>query len=149
MPTLDDIPSLASLTAGPAGNDIIPICDVSDLGINTGGRSPVKGITLNSLVLGTGDVETVTGTTATIGKKLTVFTSTSAITATLPAASGNLRDIYVLKASATSAVAVGRAGTDVIVSGTSVSATSVSIAAGLTGHFISDGTTWYHVSNDA
>jgi len=106
---------------------------------------PVNGI----LGLLPSDVTTVAGTSATISTRLTVCTSTSAVTLTLPAASGNLRAITVMKASATSSVTVNRAGSDLIVTGGAVNATSATVATGLVIQLLSDGTTWYHVSNDA
>lgn len=143
MPTLEDLPSIQPATA-VAGNDLVPVHDISDL------DGPTKKLRVNQLLgLSATDVTTVSGTSATVATRVTVCTSTSAVTLTLPAASGSLREILILKASATSAVTVNRAGSDVIVSGTSVSATSISVAAGLAARLLSDGTTWYHVSNDA
>jgi hypothetical protein len=143
MPTLEDLPSIQPATT-VAGNDLIPVYDASDI------DGPVKKLRVNQINgLSATDVMTVSGTSATVSTRVTVCTSTSGVTLTLPAASGNIREVFILKASASSAITVNRAGSDVIVSGTSVSATSVSVAAGLTAHLISDGTTWYHVSNDA
>ena len=143
MPTLDDLPKLQPKTT-VAGNDLIPGYDVSDV------DGPVKKLRVNQILgLSATDVTTVSGTSATVSTRVTVCTSTSAITLTLPAASGNLREVILLKAGATSAITANRAGSDVIVSGTSVSATSISVAAGLAARLLSDGTTWYHVSNDA
>lgn len=143
MPTLEDLPSLQPKTT-VAGNDLIPAYDVSDI------DSQVKKLRVNQILgLSATDVTTVSGTSATVSTRVTVCTSTSGVTLTLPAASGNLREVLILKASASSAVTVNRAGSDVIVSGTSVSATSISVAAGLAARLLSDGTTWYHVSNDA
>lgn len=151
MPSLDDISILPkhgfASDSIPAGDDLISIVDVSAADAR---RSNVKRVPLYSIQgIAPGDVETVTGTTHTISKTMNVYTSTSAIAATLPAASGTIRRVVVMKASATSAVTVGRAGSDVIVSGSSVSATSVAVNAGLSAVFLSDGTTWYHVTNDA
>lgn len=143
MPTLDDLLSIQPTTT-VAGNDLIPVYDVSDV------DSQVKKLRVNQILgLSATDVTTVSGTSGTISTRVTVCTSTSGVTLTLPAASGAIREVFVLKASATSAVTVNRAGSDVIVSGTSVSATSISVAAGLAARLLSDGTTWYHVSNDA
>lgn len=154
MPSLDDLPILAALGAAAAtpvsAGDLLPLYDVSAATAGNGGRSSVKRTTVGVLRgAGAGESTTVSGTSATISTPITVCTSTSAVALTLPAASGDLRKLYVLKASITSAITVSRAGSDVIVSGTSVSATSVSVTAGLAAIFISDGTTWYHVSNDA
>lgn len=145
MATLDDAPIARTLTS-PAAGDLFQVYDISEQ--PTGAKTLALGSVLSLGVL-PGDVTTVSGTSATVGTTITVCTSTSGVTLTLPAASGSLRRIFILKASATSAVTVNRAGSDVIVSGTSVSATSISVAAGLAAQLVSDGTTWYHVSNDA
>lgn len=144
MPTLEDLPSIQPILTVDGG-DLAPIYDKSDI------DGQVKKLRVNQLLgLSPTDVTTISGTSGTISTRVTVCTSTSAVNPlTLPPASGNLREVFILKASATSAVTVARAGSDVIVSGTSVSATSVSVAAGLTARLLSDGTTWYHVSNDA
>lgn len=143
MPTLDDLPKLSPKTT-VAGNDLIPALDVSDV------DGQVKKLRVNQLLgLSTTDVTTVSGTSATISTRVTVCTSTSAVGLTLPAASGNLREVIILKASATSTATATRAGSDVIVSGASVTATSIGVLPGLAARLLSDGTTWYHVSNDA
>lgn len=144
MPTLEDLPSLQPKTT-VAGNDLIASFDVSDI------DGQVKKLRVNQLLgLSPTDVTTISGTSGTISTRVTICTSTSAVNPlTLPPASGNLREVFILKASATSAVTVAPAGSDVIVSGTSVSATSISVTAGLAARLLSDGTTWYHVSNDA
>ena len=134
-----DASLLAPLTATAGNENLVAVKDGQEVGLK------VNGI----LGLLASDVATVSGTSATAATRVVVCTSTSAVTLTLPAASGNLRDITVLKASATSAVTVTRAGSDPIVSGTSVAATTVSVAAGLSARLLSDGTTWYHVTNDA
>lgn len=146
MPYLDEAPILRTLTPSTAASgDLVHVFDIS---ARPAGSKAVALGSILSLGLFPADVTTVSGTSATISTRLTVFTSTSAVAATLPAASGTLRDIILMKASATSAVTATRAGSDVIVTGTSVAATSVSVAAGLVVRLVSDGTTWYHVSND-
>ena len=143
MPTLEDLPKLSPKTT-VAGNDLIPALDVSDV------DGQVKKLRVNQLLgLSATDVTTVSGTSATISTRVTVCTSTSAVALTLPAASGNLREVVILKASATSTATATRAGSDVIVSGASVTATSIGVLPGLAARLLSDGTTWYHVSNDA
>ena len=93
------------------------------------------------------DVTTVSGTTATVSTRLTHCTSTSAVTLTLPAASGSLRQVFILK-TGTNGVTVNAAGSDKIVSATATD-TSITIATVKAAQLLSDGTTWYHVSNDA
>ena len=143
MPTLDDLPKLSPKTT-VAGNDLIPALDVSDV------DGQVKKLRVNQLLgLSATDVTTVSGLSATISTRVTVCTSTSAVALTLPAASGNLREVIILKASGTSTATATRAGSDVIVTGTSVTGTQVQVLPGLAARLLSDGTTWYHVSNDA
>lgn len=146
MPYLEELPIVPSQTT-ISGDEILPIVD---FGVPPNGtlvrKLPVYGI----LGLLPTDVTTVPGTSATVSTRLTVCTSTSGVTLTLPAASGNLRDITIMKASGTSSVTVNRAASpDVIVTGTSTTATSVTVGVGLTVRLLSDGTTWYHVTNDA
>lgn len=93
------------------------------------------------------DVTTISGTSGTISTRLTHCTSTSAVTLTLPAASGNLRQVFILDTGA-NGITVNAAGSDVIVSGTAAD-TSISIATVKAAQLLSDGTKWYHVSNDA
>ena len=93
------------------------------------------------------DVTTVSGTSATISTRLTHCTSASTVTLTLPAASGNLRQVFILDTGA-NGITVNAAGSDVIVSATATD-TSVSIATVKSAQLLSDGTKWYHVSNDA
>jgi hypothetical protein len=145
MPTLDDAPVVRTLTS-PVAGDLVQVYDISEQ--PTGAKTLPLGTLLSVGLLPT-DVTTVSGTSATISTRLTVCTSTSSVALTLPAASGTLRDITILKASITSTATATRAGSDVIVTGTSVSATSVAVAPGLTVRLLSDGTTWYHVTNDA
>lgn len=143
MPTLDDLPKLSPKTT-VAGNDLIPALDVSDV------DGQVKKLRVNQLLgLSATDVTTVSGLSATISTRVTVCTSTSAVALTLPAASGNLREVIILKASGTSTATATRAGSDAIVTGTSVTGTQVQVLPGLAARLLSDGTTWYHVSNDA
>lgn len=145
MPTLDDAPIVRTLTS-PAAGDLFQVYDISEQ--PTGAKTLTLGALLNTGLLPT-DVTVVAGSPATISTKLTVCTSTSTVALTLPAASGALRDITFMKASGTSTATATAAGSDVIVTGTSVVATSVAAAPGLVVRLLSDGTKWYHVSNDA
>lgn len=104
---------------------------------------PVNGL----LGLLASDVTVVSGTTATISTRLTHCTSTSAVALTLPSAAGNLREINILKTGANNATATC-AGAEVIVGATATD-TSVVIATTKAVRLLSDGTKWYHVSNDA
>jgi len=147
MPTLDDAPTVRTLTS-PAAGDLFQVYDISEQ--PTGAKTLALGSILG-LGLLAADVTTVSATSATVSTRLTVCTSTDAgnVTLTLPAASGALRDVTVMKAAATATVAINRAGSDLIVSGAVVNATSVTCGVGLVVRLLSDGTKWYHVSNDA
>lgn len=134
-----DAPTFPTITSTTGAERLVAVKNGVEVGL------PVNGI----LGLLPSDVTTVSGTSATISTRLVVCTSTSAVTLTLPAASGSLRSITVMKASATSSVTVNRAGSDLIVTGGAVNATSATVATGLVIQLLSDGTTWYHVSNDA
>jgi hypothetical protein len=120
------------------------------IGFNKGAlvTRTANGVEVGVSEVAPGDVDTtVTGTTKTIEKRVTVFTSTSAITATLPPASGPLRDVIIIKASATSAITANRAGTNTIVSGAGAAGTSATIAASSSARFISDGVSkWYRIA---
>ena len=143
MPTLEDLPSIQPILTVDGG-DLAPIYDKSDI------DGPVKKLRVNQILgLSPTDVTTVSGNSATISTRVTVCTSTSAVALTLPAASGDLRELIILKASVTSTATATRAGSDVIVTGTSVSGTLVAVLPGLAARLLSDGTKWYHVSNDA
>ncbi len=104
---------------------------------------PVYGL----LGLLSGDVTVIAGTTGTISTRLTHCTSTSAVTLTLPSATGNLRQVNILKTGANN-VTVNAAGAEVIVAATATD-TSVTVATTKAVQLLSDGTKWYHVSNDA
>ena len=106
------------------------------------------GVEVGVADLAADDVDsTVTGTTKTIAKRVTVFTSTSAITATLPAASGDLREVIIIKASGTSAITVNRAGSDTIESAAGEGGTSATVALSTQARFLSNGVSkWYRVA---
>ena len=134
-----DSPTYPRITSTTGAERLVTVKDGKEVGL------PVNGI----LGLLPGDVATISGTTATIATRLVVCTNTGAVTLTLPPASGPLRSVTVMKASSTSSVTINRAGSDLLVSGGFVNATSVVAATGLVVELLSDGTTWYHVSNDA
>jgi hypothetical protein len=90
---------------------------------------------------------TITGTTGTVTKRLTLCTSTSAVTLTLPPVAGSLRDVIVIKQGANKC-AVTKVSTDasnIVVSGAG-SADSSDVATASHGRFLSDGTKWYRVA---
>lgn len=132
-----DAPILSPLTSLTGAEHIVTVAD----GVER--RLPVNGV--QGLL--SGDVTTISGTTGTISTRLTHCTSASAVTLTLPAASGNLRQVFILDTGA-NGITVNAAGSDVIVSATATD-TSITIATVKSAQLLSDGTKWYHVSNDA
>jgi hypothetical protein len=131
-----DAPTLPPLTSTTGAENLVTVRG------NTERNLKVNGV----LGLLSGDVTTVAGTTATVSTRVTVCTSTSAVTLTLPPVAGDLREVIVIKASATSAVAVNSAVSSQVVTGTSLTANGISVAAGKTAKLQSDGTKWYHIS---
>lgn len=132
-----DAPILSPLTSLTGAEHIVTVAG----GVER--RLPVNGV--QGLL--SGDVTTISGTTGTISTRLTHCTSASAVTLTLPAASGNLRQVFILDTGA-NGITVNAAGSDVIVSATATD-TSITIATVKSAQLLSDGTKWYHVSNDA
>jgi hypothetical protein len=132
-----DAPLIPALTSLAGNEQLVTVRGNEERGLKVNG------------VLGLlpGDVTTVSGTTATISTRLTHCTSASAVTLTLPAASGNLRQVFILDTGA-NGITVNAAGSDVIVSATATD-TSIAIATVKAAQLLSDGTKWYHVSNDA
>jgi hypothetical protein len=129
MPTLDDIPILQRVT--PAGDDLIPISD-----LNGTGGSQVRAIALNQISgLSASDVASAVSAAATIvvSSRVLVLTGTST-TLTLPAASGVLREVYIVNDGSGSATV-----SPAIAAGTEAVATLTS------GRFLSNGTGWYRV----
>lgn len=128
MPTLDDIPILPSAT--PTGDDLIPISDPNSLA-----SSKVASIRLNQINgLSAGEIATdIDGGSITISTRVLVISGGTTSTLTLPAASGNLREIYVINdGSGTATLPTLAAGTEAILTGTSA-------------HLLSNGTGWYRV----
>jgi len=139
MPTLDDIPTLATVT--PSGDDLFPVYDPV-----TTGSSKVRKIALNQINgLSASDVVLAAGDAAVIATRLVIFSGrTAATAATLPAASGVLRDIIIQNANTSAgAVTVTSPSTNIYTSASaSASATNV-IAVATTARYLSDGTNWY------
>jgi len=143
MPTLDDLPTLATVSS--SGDDLIPVYDLT-----ASGSSKVRKLPLNS-VLGlapTGDIVALAGDAAVVATRLTVFSGrTTATAATLPAAGGVLREVIVQNANTSSgAVTLTSPSTNIFSSASaSASATSV-VAINTNARFLSNGTNWYRVS---
>lgn len=129
MPTLDDLPTLANAT--PTGDDLIPLYDLT-----ANGSSKVRKIALNQINgISSGEITTdVDGGNITISTRVLVISGGSTSTLTLPAASGVLRELFVINdGSGTATLPTLGAGTEAITTGTSA-------------HLLSDGTGWYRVS---
>lgn len=140
MPTLEDLPSIQpALTV--AGNDLIPVYDASDI------DGPVKKLRVNQIAgLSTTDVDSSVANGDAINTRLSVAVGTTP-TITLPAVAGNLREVFLVN-SASSNCTLDTPGSEKIFTGVA-DADILVIATGKTAHLLSDGTKWYHVSNDA
>jgi hypothetical protein len=140
MPTLDDLPSIQPILT-VVGGDLLPIFDISDID----GR--VKKLRLNQINgLSATDVDTSVATGETVNTRLSVITG-STPTVTLPAVAGEMREVFLVNAASGSAI-IDTPGSEKIFTGTA-DADTLTIATAKTAHLLSDGTKWYHVSNDA
>lgn len=128
MPTLDDLPTLATLT--PTGDDLLPIYDLT-----ADGSSKVRKVALNQINgLSAADVASIAAGTITVSARLTVISSGTTSTITLPAASGTLRELFVVNdGSGTATLPTLAAGYE-------------SIATNTSARLLSNGTGWYRVS---
>jgi len=130
MPTLDDLPTLAT-NSSPTGDDLIPVYDLTATG-----SSKVRKLPLNQ-INGLSSDDVVTDTDAgniTIASRVLVISGGSTSTITLPAASGVLRELFVINdGSGTATLPTLAAGTEAVTTGTSA-------------HLLSNGTGWYRVS---
>ena len=129
MPTLDDLPTLAT-NSTPTGDDLLPVYDLTATG-----SSKVRKLPLNQINgLSATDVVTAAAGTITIASRALVISSGTTSTITLPAASGALRELFVINdASGTATLPTLAAGTEAVTTGTSA-------------HLLSNGTGWYRVS---
>jgi hypothetical protein len=103
------------------------------------------GVEVGVTGLAVADVTMAAGNNAVIAKRLTIFSGrTAATAATIPAASGPVRDLIIQNANTSSgAVTVTSPATN-IYSSASASATSTHvIAIATTARFLSDGTSWF------
>lgn len=140
MPTLDDLLSIRATTT-VAGADLIPIYDKSDV------YTPVKKLRVNQIMgLSATDVDTSVANGETVATRLSVITGTTP-TVTLPAVAGELREVFLVN-SASGSATIDTPGSEKIFTATA-DADTLTIATGKAAHLLSDGTKWYHVSNDA
>lgn len=140
MPTLDDLPTLSENTS-PSGADLIPVYDVDSPNSSKVEKLPLSGI----LGLQAADVATIT-TGATISTRLVVVTGTTP-TVTLPAVAGNLRQVIVMNTASGDCTVDGAGSEQVLTAG--ANADNVVIPTLKSAILLSDGTRWYHISNDA
>jgi len=130
MPTLDDLPTLAPVTT-VTGDDLLPIYDLTATG-----SSKVRKVSLNQ-INGLNADDIVTDTDAgsiTISSRVLVISGGATSTLTLPAASGVLRELFVINDGS------GAATLPTLAAGTEA------ISAGASARILSNGTGWYRVS---
>jgi len=154
MPTLDDLPTLASIAANITSDDLLPIYDLTG-----NGSSKVRKVALGTLTGINGGVqtETVTGTTAfaiTAAAQLVRFNGSLSgnngiVTVTLPNPAGSLRDV-ILSGTFTSGTGTPTLTITTPVAGTLFSFASATGVTSLTGYsaantvrLLSNGTNWY------
>jgi hypothetical protein len=140
MPTLDDLPTLAPVTT-VTGDDLLPIFDPTATG-----SSKVRKIALNQINgLSATDVVLAAGDAAVVATRLVIFSGrTAATAATLPAASGVLRDIIIQNANTSfGAVTVTSPSTNIYTSASASASATNGIAINTTARYLSDGTNWY------
>jgi hypothetical protein len=133
MPTLDDLPTLATASP-PSGNDLIPVYEP-----NVSGSSKVRKLPLNSLlgIAPTGEITAVAAGTRAISTRVLFINSGSTSTLTLPAASGELREVFVINGGS------GTAAISTLASGHLAAQSNILTAT--SAHFLSNGTSWYRV----
>lgn len=143
MPTLDDLPTLPTRTL--SGNEFIPVSDPDAVGGTQVGKLPVNAV----LGLAPTDVVNITntGTNVQITSRLSIVSNASTASVMLPSASGQLREVIIMRPVAT-ALTVNPTGSEKIMTAAAVDGTSATLANSSAGRFLSDGTKWYHVSND-
>jgi hypothetical protein len=138
MPTLDDLPTLASFT--PTGDDLLPIYDLTG-----DGSSKVRKVSLNQINgLSDSEVTLVAAGTITVTTRLTLIISGTTSTVNLPLPSGALRVLNVMNGGSGNATLTS--ATANIKTAASPTAATTSVLAGVTPtRLLSDGTFWYRV----
>lgn len=140
MPTLDDLPTLAPVTT-VKGDDLFPVFDPSATG-----SSKVRKLSLNQINgLSASDVVLAAGNDTVVATRLVIFSGrTAATAATIPAASGVLRDIIIQNANTSSgAVTVTSPSANIYASGSATPSATNAIAINSIARYLSDGTNWY------
>jgi hypothetical protein len=142
MPTLDDIPTLATLSS-PAAGDFIPVSDTSADGA---GPSKVRKLPVSSLIgLDSSEVTLDTDGGTITATRLTLISGGSTSTVNIPAPSGDLREIFVLNSGSGDATVTAATAT-IKTAVAPTAATTYVVATDVTAHLISDGSFWYVVS---
>jgi hypothetical protein len=138
MPTLDDLPTLATLT--PTGDDLLPIYDLT-----ANGSSKVRKIALNQIIgLSDSEITLVAAGTITVTTRLTLITSGTTSTVNLPLPSGALRVLNIMNGGSGNATLTS--ATANIKTAAAPTAATTSVIAGVTPtRLLSDGTFWYRV----
>lgn len=131
-----DAPILQPLTSTTGAEHLVTVKDGKEV------KLPVYGI----LGLLPDDVDASVADTDVIATRVAVLAGTTP-TVTLPAVAGDLREVIVINAASGTATIEG-AASEQILTGTA-NAANVTVATAKTARFLSDGTRWYHVSNDA
>lgn len=96
--------------------------------------------------LAASDVDSSVANTDIIAKRMNIVVGTTP-TVTLPLAAAWPREVYILN-TASGTCTVEGSGSENILTGTA-NAANITIATGKAARLLSDGTRWYHVSNDA
>lgn len=131
-----DAPILTKLTSTKGSERIVTVKDGKEV------QLPLNGV----LGLLPSDVDSSVANGDTINTRLSIVTGTTP-TVTLPAVAGDLRSVIVLN-SASGNATLDTPGSEKIFTGTADADTLV-IATGKAAMLLSDGTRWYHTSNDA
>jgi hypothetical protein len=120
---------------------LFPIYDLT-----ADGSSKVRKVSLNQINgLSATDVVLAAGDAAVVATRLVIFSGrTAATAATIPAASGVLRDIIIQNANTSSgAVTVTSPSTNIYTSASASASNQSVIAVATTARYLSDGTNWY------
>ena len=142
MPTLDDIPTLATLSS-PAAGDFIPVSDTSADGA---GPSKVRKLPVSSIIgIDSSEVTLDTDGGTITATRLTLISGGTVSTVNIPAPSGDLREIFVLNGGSGDATVTAATAT-IKTAAASTAATTYVISTDITAHLISDGSFWYVVS---
>ncbi len=145
MPELSEITRLTALDT-PAGDDVLPIVDVSAAPDHSYGPA-IRKIRVNQIRgLSAADVTVDTDGGTVTASRLTFISGGSTSTINIPAPSGTVREIIVMNGgSGAATVTSAAANIRGFLTGTQTAATTNSVAAFTAATFMSDGTTWFRV----